>query len=42
MPQAEPMTQAEFDAICIDASKTIEGDITWTEDEDHSLCVEFG
>lgn len=41
MPQPEPMTQAEFEAICNDESKTIGGDIAWTEDEDHSLCVEF-
>ncbi len=35
------MTQAEFEALCDDPTRIIHGDITWTEDEDHSLCVEF-
>jgi hypothetical protein len=35
------MTQAEFDALLTDGSKTVVGDIAWTEDEDHSPAVEF-
>jgi hypothetical protein len=35
------MTQAEFEAIVADASKRIDGDILWSEDEDHSPAVEF-
>src|SRR5258707_1902279 len=35
------MTQVEFDALSADPTRIIEGDITWTEDEDHSLSVEF-
>jgi len=35
------MTQAEFEAIQADPTKIIDGDINWTEDEDHSLSVEF-
>jgi hypothetical protein len=35
------MTQAEFEAISADPTKAINGNITWTEDEDHSLSVEF-
>lgn len=35
------LSQTEFDALMTDASKRIEGDICWTEDEDHSPAVEF-
>lgn len=35
------MTQAEFEAIVADASKRIDGNILWSEDEDHSPAVEF-
>jgi hypothetical protein len=35
------MTQVEFDALSADPTRIIEGDVAWTEDEDHSLCVEF-
>lgn len=35
------LTQTEFEALLADASKRIEGDIGWTEDEDHSPAVEF-
>ena len=35
------MNQAEFEALIADRSKTIEGDIIWTDDEDHSPSVEF-
>jgi hypothetical protein len=36
-----PLTQNEFEAIISDPSKRIEGDIAWTDDEDHSPSVEF-
>jgi hypothetical protein len=35
------LSNAEFEAILSDASKRIDGDIAWQEDEDHSPCVEF-
>lgn len=35
------LTNTEFEAILNDASKRIDGDIGWQEDEDHSPCVEF-
>lgn len=35
------LTRAEFEAILQDRSKTIEGDLAWADDEDHSPCVEF-
>lgn len=35
------MTQIEFEAIIEDASKRIDGNISWSEDEDHSPAVEF-
>ncbi len=35
------MTNTEFEAMLADASKRIEGDIIWTEDEDHSPALEF-
>jgi uncharacterized protein DUF6978 len=35
------LTQAEFEALLTDASKRIDGDIAWSEDEDHSPAVEF-
>jgi hypothetical protein len=35
------MTPAEFAAILLDDSKAIDGDIDWSEDEDHSPAVEF-
>ena len=37
----QAMTQAEFEAIAADTSKRIEGNISWSEDEDHSPTVEF-
>lgn len=36
-----PLTNAEFISILEDASKRIEGDIVWGEDEDHSPAWEF-
>ncbi|MGH7271284.1 MAG: DUF6978 family protein [Polyangiaceae bacterium] len=36
-----PFTQIEFDTLLADATKGIEGDIDWTEDEDRSPSVEF-
>ena len=35
------MNQSEFEALMADASKTIEGEIRWSNDEDHSPAVEF-
>ncbi|MDA8410160.1 MAG: hypothetical protein M0001_07175 [Treponema sp.] len=35
------LTTTEFAAILQDASKRIEGDIVWSEDEDHSPALEF-
>ena len=35
------LTNSEFDAILSDTSKTIQGEIVWKEDEDHSPSVEF-
>jgi hypothetical protein len=35
------MNQSEFEAIIKDATKTIIGDISWSEDEDHSPALEF-
>ena len=35
------MTTTEFATILEDPSKRIEGDIAWTEDEDHSPALEF-
>lgn len=35
------MKQNEFEAMIQDPTKTIVGDITWSEDEDHSPVVEF-
>ena len=36
-----PLTNTEFEAILNDASKRIDGDIAWQEDEDRSPCIEF-
>jgi hypothetical protein len=36
-----PLTQIEFDSLLADTTKRIDGDIDWTEDEDHSPSVEF-
>ena len=36
-----PLTQLEFAALLADATKRIDGDIDWVEDEDHSPSVEF-
>lgn len=41
MKQHMPLTQAEFETLIADASKSIIGDIAWSEDEDHSPAVEF-
>lgn len=35
------LSVAEFDAFLDDVAKTIDGDIEWREDEDHSVSVEF-
>jgi hypothetical protein len=35
------LTSAEFEALMQDASKRIEGNIVWQEDEDHSPALEF-
>ena len=35
------ISQQEFETILGDDSKTIEGDITWAEDTDHSPAQEF-
>ena len=35
------MTQADFDVLLNDATKAIDGDIVWKEDEDKSPAVEF-
>lgn len=35
------LTQNEFEVILSDPSKSIDADIAWTEDEDHSPSVEF-
>src|SRR5487761_532083 len=35
------LSQAEFETILGDATKTIRGDIQWVDDEDHSPAVEF-
>lgn len=35
------MTQEDFDILIEDTSKTINGDIEWNTDEDHSPSVEF-
>lgn len=34
-------SEADLAALLDDTTKTIEGDITWTEDEDHSPTIEF-
>lgn len=36
-----PITQNEFEALIADRTKTIEGDLRWTEDEDHSPAFQF-
>jgi hypothetical protein len=36
-----PITQTEFETLIADASKRIEGDIRWADDEDHSPAVQF-
>ncbi len=35
------LPDAEVEAILADEAKWIDGDIAWTEDEDHSTAVEF-
>ncbi len=35
------MNQSDFEALINDATKTIVGDITWSDDEDHSPTLEF-
>ncbi len=35
------MIQNEFEMLISDTTKRIAGDISWTEDEDHSPSVEF-
>src|SRR3972149_10125941 len=36
-----PLTNAEFESILGEETKVVEGDIIWTDDEDHSPSVEF-
>ena len=36
-----PITQTEFEALIADPSKSIEGDLRWLTDEDHSPAVNF-
>jgi hypothetical protein len=36
-----PITQNEVEILLDDTSKRIEGDISWSEDADHSPAVEF-
>jgi hypothetical protein len=33
--------QSEFEALLLNPTKQVEGDISWAEDEDHSPAVEF-
>lgn len=35
------ISNTEFQTLINDASKLIDGDIAWLEDEDHSPCLEF-
>lgn len=35
------MTQFEFEQLMADTTKRISGDISWSDDEDHSPAVEF-
>jgi len=35
------MNQTDFEALLNDTTKRVVGDISWTEDEDHSPTVEF-
>jgi hypothetical protein len=35
------VNQGEFEALMVDASKIIEGEIRWSDDDDHSPAVEF-
>lgn len=35
------MKQQEFEALLLDTTKQIDGDIVWESDEDHSPAVEF-
>jgi hypothetical protein len=35
------LTNPEFEALLVDTSKRIDGDIEWADDEDHSVCREF-
>lgn len=37
----EIVTDEEFASLLNDTSKTVEGDISWSDDEDHSPAVEF-
>lgn len=36
-----PITQNEFEALIADDTKRVEGDLHWTEDEDHSPALQF-
>ncbi len=36
-----PITQTEFEALIADETKRIDGDLRWTEDEDHSPAYQF-
>jgi hypothetical protein len=36
-----PITQGEIDIILDDATKRIDGDLRWSEDEDHSPAFQF-
>jgi hypothetical protein len=35
------VNQADFEALIADQTKVVEGDIRWSDDEDHSPAVEF-
>lgn len=36
-----PLTQVEFETLIDDDTKYIDGDLRWTDDEDHSPAVQF-
>lgn len=38
---SDTLTQAEFDVMITDPDKTIDGDLDWSHDTDHSSAVEF-
>ena len=36
-----PMTSVEFEVLLADETKQIDGDLRWSDDEDHSPAVQF-